>query len=123
MRCWKFTQPVYVSYSFCVAEKSFFKSSIAFSEHPLAFYGMLKDLIVDYGTALHLTCPVLSGGNPVTTEWYKDGEVIAIKSGIRFITISQHTDGGMYHCVAVQGDQWITSNVFKVKIRGIFISS
>lgn len=84
---------------------------------------MLKDTTVDYGATLYLTCPVYSGGDLVTTEWYKDAKLIAIKSGLHFTIVSHHRDAGMYYCVAVQGDQRITSNTVRVNIRGIFSSS
>lgn len=91
----------------------------AFSDHPLVFYGMLEDVTIDYGDTLQLTCPVYSGDNLVVTEWYKDGKLIDMKSGTQFSVISQHKDTGMYHCVALQGSQRITSNVVAVKIKGI----
>lgn len=85
---------------------------------------MLEDVTVDYGATLHLTCPVVHGGDDlVVTEWYKDDELIDIKSGTDFSITSRHRDDGMYHCVALQGGQQITSNVVRVRIRGILFSS
>ena len=83
---------------------------------------MLKDVTVDYGTTLHLTCPVFVSDDLVVTEWYKDGRLIGIKFGTHFTIVSQHKDDGMYQCVAVQGDQRISSNMIRVKIRGIYSS-
>lgn len=81
---------------------------------------MLEDVTVNYGTTLHLTCPVYSSDNLVITEWYRDAKLITVKSGTHFTTVSHHKHDGMYHCVAIQEDQRITSNVVRVKIRGIF---
>ena len=80
---------------------------------------MLEDVTVDYGNTLHLTCPVYGGDDLVVTEWYKDAEVIDIKMGTQFNIISRHKDAGIYHCVALQEGQQITSNKIAVKIRGI----
>ena len=80
---------------------------------------MLEDVTVDYGKALHLTCPVYGGDDLVVTEWYKDAEPIDIKMGTQFNIISQHKDAGMYHCIALQKGQQITSNVARVTVRGI----
>ena len=83
---------------------------------------MLKDVAVDYGETLHLTCPVYVSDDLVVTEWYKDGRLIGIKFGIHFTIVSQHKDDGMYQCVAVQGGQRISSNVIRVKIKGTYSS-
>lgn len=80
---------------------------------------MLEDVTVDCGATLHLTCPVYGGDNLVITEWYKDGKMIEIKSGTHFSIATQHSDDGMYHCVALQGGQRIASNVARVNIKGI----
>ena len=87
----------------------------------MVLYGMLKDVAVDYGETLHLTCPVYVSDDLVVTEWYRDGRLIGIKFGTHFTIVSQHKDDGMYQCVAVQGGQHISSNMIRVKIRGIYL--
>ena len=80
---------------------------------------MLQDVAVDYGTTLDLTCPIYVSDDLVIVEWYRDGILIDIKYETHFTITSQHKDGGLYHCVAMQRGQRISSNVIRVTIKGI----
>ena len=97
-----------------------FSIALAFRDQPLALYDMLQDVAVDYGSTLDLICPIVYvNDDPVIVEWYRDGILIDIKYETHFTITSQHKDGGLYHCVAVQGGRRISSNMIRVKIRGI----
>ena len=80
---------------------------------------MLEDTIVNYGSILHLTCPVFyTGGLPVVTEWYKDSKLIRLGHEMHFTTTSYHGDSGMYHCAVIHDDNRVMSNAATVQVKG-----